>query len=210
MSKAILNTAYFPNIQYLSKFVLYDEISIEQMDTYAKQTYRNRFVIASSNGQLSLTIPVVKNNRTITKDILIDYSEDWQKKQNRAILSAYKNSAFYDHYFPELEHFFLKKEKFLIDLNMKILDNLLNTIGIQKNYKITDAYNKNTTDTIDLRDKIHPKLSKNIYDANFEPAEYYQVFSERHGFIPNLCILDLLFNEGPMTLSKIQETCKKI
>lgn len=206
MKRAILNTAYFPNIQYISKFVLYDEISIEQMDTYSKQTYRNRCLILAANGPLHLTVPIVKNFRTPVKDILIDYSDEWQKKQSRAILSAYKNSAFYDHYFPELEHFFVKKEKFLIDLNTKILDTLLGIIGISKSYKITNDYVKNPESTIDLRDKIHPKPSKNIYDANFEPSEYYQVFSNRHGFIPNLSIIDLLFNEGPLTLSKLKET----
>ncbi|MCK9321736.1 MAG: WbqC family protein [Bacteroidales bacterium] len=206
MKRAILSTAYFPNIQYISKFVLYDEISIEQMDTYAKQTYRNRCLILAANGPLHLTVPIVKNFRTPVKDILIDYSEEWQKKQSRAILSAYKNTAFYDHYFPELEYFFVKKEKFLIDLNTKILDTLLGSIGISKSYKITDDYIKNPENTIDLRDKIHPKASKNTHDANFEPSEYYQVFSDRHGFIPNLSIIDLLFNEGPLTLSKLKET----
>ncbi|MDD2634835.1 MAG: WbqC family protein [Bacteroidales bacterium] len=210
MKRVILNSAYFPNIQYISKFMLHDEISIEQMDTYAKQTYRNRCEILTANGSLSLTVPVVKNFRTHTKDILIDYSEEWQKKQNRAILSAYKNSAFYDHYFPEFECFFIKKEKFLIDLNIKILNTLLDCIGISKNYTITKDYIKSPKSTIDLRDKIHPKPSKKFYDIGFKPAPYYQVFQDKHGFMSNLSIIDLLFNEGPLTLNIIKKTCNKL
>jgi hypothetical protein len=179
-----------------------NDILIEVNDTYAKQTYRNRCNIYSANGTLPLTVPVVKNLHTPVKDILIDYSENWQKNHFRSILSAYKNSAFYEFYFPEFEVFFTKKEKYLIDLNVKILDKLLESYGIVKKYDLTDSFIKEPN-CIDHRDKIHPKASKHILDADFVPIEYYQVFSDKFGFIPNLSSIDLLFNEGPMALQKI-------
>ncbi len=205
MNEIILSTAYFPNVQYLSKFLAYKNILIEQMDTYAKQSYRNRCIISSANGPLPLTVPVVKNFRTPVKDIKIDYSEEWQKKQHRAILSAYKNSAFYDYYFPEFEEFFEKKEKFLIDLNMKILDVILDNFGIDKKYSLTNVFIKEPT-CVDFRDKIHPKASKNANDKSFKQAKYYQVFEDKHGFVGNLSVLDLLFNEGPVGLQVLEQS----
>ncbi|PLX06262.1 MAG: hypothetical protein C0596_17460 [Marinilabiliales bacterium] len=205
MSQILLNTAYFPNIQYMSKFVAYDKVIIEVNDTYAKQTYRNRCVIYSANGSLPLSIPVIKNNRTAVKDVQIDYIEDWQKAHYRAILSAYKNSAYYDFIYPDFENIFIKKEKFLIDLNNKILDLIFDSFGFEKNYQFTDDYIKNP-DCLDFRDKIHPKKSKNFNDSSFKQAKYYQVFEEKYGFIENLSVLDLLFNEGPIGLKILQES----
>ena len=48
---------------------------------------------------------------------------------------------------------------------------------------------------IDLRDAIRPK--RPLPDSEFDPRPYYQVRAARHGFLPNLSVLDLLFNEGP-------------
>ena len=209
MNWIILNTAYFPNIQYLSKFISFDKVFIEINDTYSKQTYRNRCNISTANGLLPLSVPIVKNNKTKTKDILIDYSEQWQKKQSRAILSAYKNSAFYDYYYPEFEKFFIKKEKFLLDLNIKVLDVLLDCYDIKSNYSLTEEYIVDTRN-IDFRDKIHPKLSKNAIDKSFVPANYYQVFYEKNGFIANLSYIDLLFNEGPVDLQILRKCINPI
>lgn len=208
MSQIILSTAYFPNIQYLSKFLKYDNVLIEHMDTYAKQSFRNRCIISSANGPLPLSVPVVKNFRTSVKDIQIDYSEEWQKKQHKAILSAYKNSAFYDYYFPEFEDFFIKKEKYLIDLNLKILDTLLDNFGIGRNYTITEDFIKDI-ECDDLRDRIHPKASKNIIDPSFKQLRYYQVFSDKSDFTSNLSSLDLLFNEGPVGLQILENSIVK-
>ena len=203
--QAILSTSYFPNIQYISKFISYDNIVIEIHDTYAKQTYRNRCNILSANGVHALSVPVRKNKHTGVKDILIDYSENWQKNHSRAILSAYKNSPFYDYYIDEFEKLFLQKEKYLIDLNNKILRIVFSILEIPINYKHSSAYDFETK-SIDYRDVIHPKPSKNRLDPKFKPVEYIQVFSERSKFAENLSILDLIFNEGPLSLSNIEQS----
>ncbi len=207
MSEILLNTAYFPNIQYLSKFIINDIVKIEINDTFQKQTYRNRCCIATANGILNLSVPVARKNHTLTKDVTIDYSENWQIKHQRAIMSAYKNSAFYEYYTDEFQEFFSKKEKYLIDLNSKILERLLKILGIAKSTEYTSEFISNVSFE-DFRDKIHPKESKKFVDNKFAAPNYYQVFSERYGFLENLSSLDLLFNEGPTAILKIQESIK--
>lgn len=209
MSIAILNTAYFPNIQYFTKLLMFDKIVLECHDTYAKQTYRNRCEIMTANGVLPLSIPVIRKNHTIVKDIRIDFAENWQKNHKRAIVSAYKNSAYYDHYFPYFDSIFLNKEKYLLDLNCKILNKLFENLGFSVDFDLTEQYYSEDSYDFDYRDKIHPKIAKNAIDLNFRAVEYYQVFSNKYGFVENLSILDLLFNEGPLAIQTLRKSIVK-
>jgi len=193
---ALLSTAFFPNVQYMSKFLAH-EVVIEMYETYPKQTYRNRCNILSANGVLPLSVPVQKNFHTLTKDIRIDYSEMWQRNHLTALKSAYKNSAFYDYYFYKFEPFFERKETFLIDLNEKVLQTLFSVLKIDANYLYTTDYIFDSTGCDDFRDSINPKPSKNRPDEAFVPKPYTQVFCDRFDFMPNLSVLDLIFNVGP-------------
>ncbi|NJK85558.1 MAG: WbqC family protein [Bacteroidales bacterium] len=116
---AILSTAYLPNLQYLSKFILFNRIYVEHFENYQKQSFRNRCVIYGANGPLTLVIPVKKNHgeKTMIKDIQIDYELSWQRQHWVSIHSAYKNSPYFDYYMDDLCPFYLKREKYLIDLN---------------------------------------------------------------------------------------------
>lgn len=193
---ALLSTAFFPNVQYMSKF-LAGKVVIEKYETYPKQTYRNRCNILSANGVLPLSVPVQKNYHTLTKDIRIDYSEMWQRNHLIALKSAYKNSAFYDYYFYKFERFFEKKETFLIDLNENVLQILFAVLKIDVDYSYTTDYIFDSTGYTDFRESISPKPSKNRPDEAFVPKPYTQVFCDRFDFVPNLSILDLIFNVGP-------------
>ncbi|MBO4615030.1 MAG: WbqC family protein [Bacteroidales bacterium] len=193
---ALLSTAFFPNVQYMSKF-LAGNVVIEKYETYPKQTYRNRCNILSANGVLPLSVPVQKNYHTLTKDIRIDYSEMWQRNHLTALKSAYKNSAFYDYYFYKFERFFEKKENFLIDLNENVLQALFSVLKIDADYSYTADYIFDSADYADFRESISPKPSKNRLDETFAAKPYTQVFCDRFEFVPNLSILDLIFNVGP-------------
>lgn len=195
----LLTTAYLPPIQYISKFDKNHSIFIEQYENYGKQSYRNRCRILSANGVMPLIIPVIKatNKKILTKDVKIDYATNWQKLHLKGIESAYKNSPFYDYYIDDLLPYFHSKEIFLLDFNMKILDTLSGLLQIDLVAQLTSDYMIPTEKIIDLRESIHPKISKMKEDPDFIDKPYHQTFSDRFPFIPNLSIIDLLFNEGP-------------
>jgi hypothetical protein len=209
MEAAVLFSSYFPCIQYVSKFLLHDKIVVDIHENYQRQTYRNRCRIQAANGISDLSVPVKKSHHTKLKDIEIDYSELWQKNHSRAILSAYKNSAFYEYYIDEFNFVFSQSHKFLLDLNQKILDKTIGFLNIEAKYC-------NSTDFIELgsrfdyREMISPKENRSIIDPKFDPQRYLQVFSERHGFSKNLSILDLIFNEGPSSRIILQKSLNKL
>lgn len=203
--KAVLFSSYFPPIQYISKFFLYNNIYIDIFENYQRQTYRNRCEIITANGKANLSVPIIKSYRQYFKDTQIDYSLNWQKNHYMALVSAYKNSAFFDFYIDSFNFIFKNKEKFLFDLNHKILENCFKILGVKPKFEYSKGF-INQEDTLNLRELISPKSK--IIDKDFELSEYYQVFKERHGFIPNLSIIDLLFNQGPQSIIIIKNSIK--
>jgi len=208
----ILSVAYLPNIQYFSKLLTYPEILIEVNDTYQKQSYRNRTTIYGANGRLDLVIPVKRSsdNTTKTRDILIDYDMSWQQTHWKAIVSAYKNSPFFEIFEPELKPFYKRREKFLLDWNLSLLDALMEMTATEIHYKKTPDYVKVPPENLeDFRETIHPKKRMQQHDDTFRPIPYFQVFSEKYGFIANLSFIDILFNEGSQAVYLCKNMRKK-
>jgi len=197
-SKALLNTAYLGPVQYFTKFLLYDTICLEIHENYQKQTYRNRCNILSGNGPLALTIPVTKDQpKVLTKDVRIDNTLEWQKNHWTSIESAYSSSPFFEFMADDFAPFYGKQFDFLLDFNMGLLELILDHLELDTTVRFTGTYQKQPgASWDDLRDLIHPKQRMQRPDSNFNPVFYYQVFQSRFGFIPNLSIIDLLFNEG--------------
>lgn len=209
---ALLSTAYLGPVQYYSKLLRYPEIIIEQHENYPKQTYRNRCRILGGNGVLTLSIPVDKGPelKVKTKDVRIAYAEDWQRLHWRTIVSAYNNSPFFPYYEDEFAPFYHEKRwKYLIDFNLEIQEKVMELLELDSNINLSSEYRKETTSNIiDLREVIHPKRQKKRPDPHFHPESYTQVFEEKFDFQPNLSIIDLFFNEGPESVS-ILEDCFK-
>ena len=201
MSNILVNTAYFPPVQYFSEIKGCSEILVEQYESYGKQSYRNRCDIMTANGVMTLSVPVVKGAslKILTKDVLVDYSTNWQKLHFKGIESAYKNSPYYDYYIDNFMPFFERKEKYLLDLNTKILRELMENTGLRRPLSFTEDYYPAPENHEDLRDVIHPKPSRRRAERPFPPKPYHQTFAERFPFVPNLSIIDLLFNMGPET-----------
>lgn len=179
-----------------------DAVIIENRENYQKQTYRNRFEIYGANGKLALTVPVikVKGNHTPIDEVLVSYKEPWIKKYWRAIESAYNASPFFMHYQDELLRVLHEEYRTLFDLNLTLLKELINLIGFEKDIRFTEEYIQERNSSFDFRHRIHPKDPQ----IKFSFAPYQQVFSEKHGFIEDLSIIDLLFNEGPGTLDYLK------
>ena len=194
----IFPTAYLPSIEYVSLFLKTEDASIELFETYQKQSCRTRTNVMTANGIQTLTIPVIKTNgnHTLTKDIEISYKESWQQVHLRCLESAYRKSAYFDYYFPYFEKIYKQKFNTLVELNDFCLKTILKTMKVKKDYSFTTDFER-----IAEENDYRISLSKGTNKIEMKP--YYQVFADRHGFIPNLSIVDLLFNEGPNSIHNL-------
>jgi len=209
---ALLSTTYFGPVQYYTKFLLHGWRVIEVHDNYTKQTYRNRGNIFGANGLLPLSIPVLKGmaHKTRAKEIRIDMSKKWKKLHWKGIESAYMHSPFFEYYMDEIRSIFDMDQSFLLDLNMHILQMTLSHLDIEPVYGPSDDFiDEPDGEYEDYREIIHPKKDP-VTDPDFNPQPYHQVFSEKHGFLPNLSILDLLFNEGPNSRSILEKSITRL
>ena len=205
MTTALLQTTYFGPVQWYQKLNRYDRCIIEQYDSYQKQTYRNRCVIATANGTQALTVPVEneKNEKCLVRDIRISDHNQWRRVHWNALQSAYSESPFFEYYADDIRPFFEQKYEFLVDFNETIRETICRLIDIQPQAEYSCCWTKREAPDLiddlsgmaDFRDIISAKHP--LADPTFTAKSYWQVFQHKHGFLPNLSILDLLFNMGP-------------
>lgn len=214
----ILSTTYCGPVQWYQKLYRSDLVLMECHETFQKQTYRNRCVIATTNGPQTLTVPVERGTSPFIRDIRISNHGNWRHQHWHALMSAYNESPFFDYYQDDFRPFFEQQYNFLYDFNMEICQKVCELIDIQPNIRETTSYRSSgvqecrsaansmasnpssliphlSSNPIDLRSAINPKHPDE--DADFVARRYYQVYERKHGFQPNLSILDLLFNMGP-------------
>ena len=197
MTTAILQTTYFGPVQWYQKLCRFDHCLIEQYDSYQKQTYRNRCVIATTNGLQALTVPVEHTDeKTLVKDLRISDHNQWRRIHWNALQSAYSESPFFEYYADDIRPFFEKRYDYLIDFNEAIRQTVCHLIDIHPQVEYTTDYVKQYPN--DFREVIHAKHP--LPDSNFKPCPYWQVFQQKHGFQANLSILDLLFCMGPESI----------
>ena len=203
----ILGSAYLAPVSYFAALYSCRKAYIERYDHYMKQTYRNRCVIASADGPLALTIPVEKSSegKCAMKDIRVSEHGNWRHVHRNAFVAAYKQSPFFDYYVDEFNAFFDRKYEFLYDFNMELTQWLCEQIDIQPELVPTTEYMDTGEGILDLREAIHPKKSAVDMASFYRPVPYYQVFDSRHGFQPDLSIVDLLFNMGPESLLVLRD-----
>jgi hypothetical protein len=198
----LLTTAYLPPIEYIIQCLRFKKILIEQFETYHKQTYRNRCTIATANGLLHLTIPIRKpnGNHTITRDIEIDFSGRWNQVHWRTLASAYTHSPYFMHYRDALEPIFKDPPMRLIEFNTELLKIVFRYLKTDLDLSYTTAFVVDPEIKNDFRQVIQPKLDVDYPGKPTVFPEYIQTFNNKFPFLPNLSIIDLIFNEGPDAL----------
>lgn len=204
MKKILLHPCYFGPISQFVALAQSEEVIFENEDNYQKQTYRNRMYIYGANGKLLLNIPIkhtgTKGSHQKYREVKIENDFNWQKQHWKSLQTAYRTSPFFEFYEDELSGLYQKKETFLLDFNYKCLQLTLDLLQLDLEYRKTSKFETEVPSEENGRVLVNAKTDKNW---NFE--KYHQVFENKRGFLPNLCILDLLFNEGPNASAYLEE-----
>ncbi len=205
----IIESQYFPTINWINILFLNKDIKIDLCETYQKMSFRNRCVVAGSNGLVHLSVPLQKgrSQRQPMKDVKISYATDWQLQHWRTIESCYGRSPFFEFYRDWLEAFYKKQPVFLADMNLEILEWVRKQMGLEKSWEVIDRETDHPIDprAIDLRGYFMPKNFQSPERCP-HPIVYTQVFEDRIGFQPNLSVLDLLCCTGPQARLLLQNS----
>ncbi|MES2004875.1 MAG: WbqC family protein [Bacteroidota bacterium] len=204
IGQLIVDIQYFGTINYIKILFQFSDIEIEQYESYQKMSFRNRCVIAGSNGVVNLSVPLEKGRgqKELMKEVRISHSANWRVQHWRTIESCYSRSPFFEFYRDGVWQLLQKKETFLLDQNLAILSWLKQVLKFSGTISLTDTYLKAYPDEVtDRRNFFLPK-NQGKQSIGFR---YTQVFEDRIGFQPDLSILDLLFNCGPETISLLKD-----
>jgi len=202
----LIHPTYFPNIAHFVAIAHAQSVTFEEDDNFLKQTYRNRAYIYAANGKLLLNIPVIhtQKNRQKYRDVKISQETNWQDLHWKSLLSAYRTSPFFEYYEDDLNPLFTTKANYILDFNLKCFETICECLQLETDYLKTTEYQKTVEDKFDFRFLVSAKTE----EQKFEP--YKQVFDSKYGFLNNLSILDLLFNEGPNSLNYLESQKIKI
>jgi len=192
MNNILIHPTYFPSISHYVVMLQADSVTFEMEDNFQKQTNRNRMYIYSPNGVQLLNIPVkhaIEKHQKY-KDVRIENDFGWQKNHFKSLEAAYRTSPFFEYFEDDFRPLFEKKHEFLMDLNLEVFQLVNDSLGINIQPQKTTEFFHEVSDYTDFRHLVNGKKDTTQIE------EYTQVFNEKHGFINNLSILDLLFNEG--------------
>ena len=188
----LIHPTYFPSISHYIAMVKAESVTFEMEDNFQKQTNRNRMYIYSPNGIQLLNVPVKhsKEKHQKFKDVRIENDFAWQKNHFKSLEAAYRTSPFFEYFEDDFRPLFEKKQEFILDLNLQIFELINSSLGIKIEAQKTTEFFHDSLNYDDFRSLVNGK--KDVTQIE----EYTQVFNEKHGFINNLSIIDLLFNEG--------------
>jgi len=201
MNNIIIHPSYFPSISHFVSIAKANIVTFEVEDNFQKQTNRNRMYIYSPNGIQLLNVPFKHNKERHQriKEVKIENDFDWQKQHFKSLEAAYRTSPFFEYFEDDILPIFQKKHNYLIDLNMETMAIVSKCLRLEFDYDETTEYFHEVTDKVDHRNLINGKKDTSV----FEP--YTQVFGDKHGYLNNLSILDLLFNEGRYAMDYLKK-----
>jgi hypothetical protein len=196
----LIHPSYFPSISHFVAIAQSELVTFEMDDHFQKQTNRNRMYIYSPNGVQLLNIPIKhsKTGHQKTKDVKLETAFNWQKQHFKSLEAAYRTSPFFEYFEDAILPIFQKKHTFLMDLNLETMSVVSKCLGLDFDYTETTEYFHEVAHKKDLRYLVNGKKDTSTFE------KYTQVFGEKHGYLNNLSILDLLFNEGRHALAYLK------
>jgi hypothetical protein len=193
---------FLPPIASFVHFKAADEILLEACENYQKGSYRNRCYVIGANGLQRLSLPLEKgkNNQLAIREVELNFHQDWPRQHWQTIRSAYGNAPFFPYYADELVSLFTSPPTLLWEFNLAFLETIFRLLQWDKPIRQTEEFLLHyPTKITDIREKITPKSCPPALNGQQKSVAYSQVFLERHGFIANASILDLLFCQGPQS-----------
>ena len=197
----LIHPTYFPSISHFVVMAQAGRVVLEMEDNFQKQTNRNRTYIYSPNGVQLLNVPIkhTKERHQNIKEVRIETAFDWQKQHFKSLEAAYRTSPFFEYYEDSLMPIFIKQHRYLIDLNIETMQIVSKCLGMPFNFEKTVEYFHEVNEYSDFRSLVNGKKDTSTFES------YTQVFGDKHGFINNLSVLDLLFNEGRFALDYLKK-----
>lgn len=209
MQTLLLHPCYFGPVSQYVALSKAGKVLFENEDNYQKQTYRNRMYIYGANGKLSLNIPIKhsgnKSQHQKYREVRIENDFDWQKQHWRSLQTVYRTSPFFEFYEDEFQPLYHRKYDYLLDFNYDCLELALECLQLELKYSKTDEFILNPAEITDARPLVQ---AKNPEKHVFEP--YTQVFASKFGYLNDLSIVDLIFNEGPNALNYLENQDLKL
>lgn len=202
----LIDLQYLPPISYFSKLIRYQQITFDLYEHFVKSTFRNRCLIAGPNGRLMLSIPLErgKHQHRPIRDIKISYDTGWLKNHWYSIQSSYRSSPYFEFYEDELEPVFNKKYEYLHERNIACFTWICEVLEVDLQWGFTQKYESGNTEMDDQRSKRKP-VSGHLENRDTGLPRYKQVFEDRNGFLADMSIMDLIFNEGPNSAVLIKQ-----
>ena len=184
--------------------MLQNDVCWEVNDNYQKQTYRNRTKICTDRGLHVLSIPIThvgsKQGRQLYGEVRIDNTYNWQRQHWRTLETAYRTSPFFEYYEDEIRSLYDTQFEHLLAYNLKTIETICDLLQIGMPISKSEEFQLVPSNTKDYRSLVDAKKKLNI-----DCPVYNQVFGDRHSFIPNQSILDLLFNTGPEATAYLRQ-----
>lgn len=209
----LIETQYLGSVHYYARLAYHQQVVIEQQEHFIKSTYRNRCYIATADGKLRLSVPLLKGRglRKTIKDVKISYDHAWQNLHWHSLETAYRSSPYFEFYEDDFRPFYEQQFTYLLEFNQQLCQLVLDLLQVEVKVKYTTSFQKKVeeADFLDFRSAIHPNPLKANIDEKYTPPTYHQVFDTKRDFIKNLSILDLLFNEGPNSSTLLLQSIAK-
>jgi hypothetical protein len=211
-SAILTDLHYLPGLAFFANLLRAEVVWLEAHEHFQKQTYRNRCRIGTARGVEALVAPVLggrSQHKVPMREVRLDHSTNWPTRHWRAIQTAYGRAPFFGDYAPHLQPLFERVPAFLFDFSLKLLTTCLYLLRMPQRITCTEQYVPTPpTGVLDLRNLLSTRHEAGAAQG-YRPVPYRQPFGEQpfgEQFFSNLSVIDLLFCQGPQSLSLLRQS----